>query len=133
MSESNITADEAFYQQGLRVLPFKASTSFLTVLLNCVVLVIFIKLKRTFSNLLFISLSLSDLIIGLVFMPLYIVNTTFYYWPFGNAASLGAVISCLAFLVIEISQWLPSALTVLVLAMHRFQQLYWPTSYKLSS
>ena len=125
---STINFEEIVYQNGLKILPLKLSITLLNVLLNTIAVLVFSKLKRTFSNLLFISLSLSDLIIGIFFMPLHIVNTIFYYWPFGNADSLGAIISCLALFVIETSQWLPSVLTVLILAVHRFRQLYWPTS-----
>ena len=127
MNSSSGSIEQDFYQQGLRLVPIKATIGFLAVLLNGVVLFVFVRLKRTFSNLLFISLSLSDLLIGLVFMPLYIANTTLYYWPFGDTADLVSLATCLLYLVIEVGQWLPSVLTVLVLAAHRCQQLYSPT------
>lgn len=60
---------------------FKISLTFASVLLNCIVIKIILRLnhrKRSFSNYLFLSSAIADLFIGMIPMPLMITYRIFY-------------------------------------------------------
>ena len=98
----------------------RAAQAFVISLSNAFILLVFYRIKKvTFSNLLFISLSISDLIAGFLALPLAIVSTKFEIWPLGD-------FMCVVYQILKFAQMRVSNQTVVVLSIHRFFQLFKP-------
>ena len=122
-TSTKITIDlNGFYWRGMQYYPFKATACFLIVSLNLIVFATFASMRRkTFSNVLFISIGLSNMLIGFTYLPYNMTINVLYYWPLGDFA-------CILFQIMSMAQWLPSAYSILLLSIHRFMFLTWQSS-----
>ena len=82
-------------------------------------LVIFCIRKKTYSNLLFFFNAIADFTTGLVSIPSMTVFTTIGYWPLGK-------IPCLIWVINDFSVVSIGAYTLLIIAIHRYQQITRP-------
>ena len=72
-------------QSALAKLPYNISIGVATFLLNAVQIYVFVLMKKkSFSNVLFLSLAISDLLFAAVEMPLFNTNQIFAVWPLGT-------------------------------------------------
>ena len=101
-------------------LTWQALVILLTSAANILLLYVLIfKIKDwTYSNICFISLSLSDFVEGAVAMPLMIVSSNIY--------NLNQFISYLM-VIVEYSQPQVQLYTIVILSWHRLRHLLWPT------
>ena len=100
------------------ILGIKILTIILTALLNGILIYIFgfsIK-KKSFSNLIFLSIAISDFIIGSLSMTSQVILDNFEEWPFDK-------FSCLTSVYIQYAIPDTTILALLILAMHRYIQL----------
>ena len=85
-----------------------------------IIYIILFRLKRkTYSNFLFLSGTLSDFMIGLMSIPFMTIFTTFGFWPLGKA-------TCIFWVINDFSIGTISIYSLLLMSVHRFRQLKWP-------
>ncbi|RNA17429.1 histamine H3 receptor-like, partial [Brachionus plicatilis] len=85
-----------------------------------IIYIILFRLKRkTYSNFLFLSGTLSDFMIGLMSVPFMTIFTTFGFWPLGEA-------TCIFWVINDFSIGTVSIYSLLLMSIHRFRQLKWP-------
>jgi hypothetical protein len=97
----------------------------ITTLGNLIVILCFIKYKhvRTINNYYILSLSIADLIIGLICMPFYAHNAfNNGYWRFG-------VPFCRIWLVIDYVSGTASVLQIVVISLDRCLSVVYPIKY----
>ena len=100
--------------------PLKLTQAILITLFNGVVLIAFIRLnKYTFSNMLFINLCVSDIILGCLDLPLSLVGLLVPQWPLGDVV-------CVIYQIVANSQFSVSGFLLLVTSLHRFLQFIKP-------
>lgn len=116
-SETAETNQSAF---KLTFFIFKICMAFMTVILNTMIIIIIVRLnkKQSFSNYLFLSSAIADLLIGLIPQPSMITYTYFYQ-------SLNGENSCFYWLILNNSCLFLniSLFNLLLITMHRYNQL----------
>ncbi|XP_064648106.1 D(2) dopamine receptor-like [Lineus longissimus] len=80
-------------------------------LLVCIAIIRFKKLRKK-ANFLLVSLSVSDLCIGVFILPVYIVTTILCYWPIDSI--------CFVFMALDISLCTASLLHICAIAVDRY-------------
>ena len=114
--EASLSEDE---ESGLKYV--KLTMALLIVLLNGYAAIILLRIKhRAFSICLFISISVSDMLIGIcVALPSALISST-ARWPFSSLA-------CYIYLTLRPINFMITVDTVFMLAIHRFIQLARPS------
>ena len=118
-SMSNSSYAASYPRPGTVEISFRILLALFILLLNAFILLVFLRMKRiSFSNLLFISLAISDFFVGAQ-LPLTLVLEISFIWPFGK-------FMCLFYNIWSSSQlWVSNTMTV-VMSIHRFIQLFRP-------
>lgn len=103
------------------LIPVKVLLAFINVFFNSyiIVLVLFVVKKRSFSNFLFMSGAIADLMIGLLSIPFMTVFTTVGVWPLGKFA-------CIFWIINDFSIGSISIYSLLFLSIHRYLQIKFP-------
>ena len=109
---------------GIQEAPLKIAQTAVGTVLNTLALIVLIYMgnKRTYSHCLFISLTISDLVISSVYSALSIYAYGYYKWPFGDAA-------CLFNSILSITQYVVSNSTLVMMSLHRSLLLSRPLTY----
>lgn len=99
----------------IALLSFKIMVAVVNLIFNSIIIFIVLYLikTKTFSNMLFMSCSLSNLIIGLIGVPSTIIVDKLNYWPLGKPL-------CIFWLTTDFSSGSISAMTYLIIALHRY-------------
>ena len=99
-----------FDRFGFAKMPYTGSIALLGFLLNSIQVYVFVSMKKlSFSNVLFLSIAISDAMFSAVVVPLATVNTTFPAWPLGafmcylNIIYLGVNFFCTNYWVMMLS------------------------------
>ena len=122
----NTTSELATIEVGIStfnfiVLPFKILLSAVTALSNLVIMIVIIFMikRRTYSNLIFLSMATADFFAGIISLPFMIIYSTFGYWPLGK-------VLCIAWCI---NDWSTGSLTLsslLMISAHRYFQIKSP-------
>ena len=115
------TSDEVISLFKFIVLPFKILLSVVTTLLNLVIMIviIFIIKRKTYSNMIFLSMATADFIVGIVSLPFMIIYSTFGYWPLGYAF-------CVAWCINDWTSGTVTLYSMLMISAHRYFQIKAP-------
>ena len=103
-------APELYDQNGMNRIPYIAVVAAATLILNSLQVYVFAKMKkRTFSNVLFLFIAISDAMFGAVSVPIFTVNQVFMVWPLGrfmcyvNIVLIGLNFSCSTYWILMLS------------------------------
>ena len=88
-----------------------------------IVITVIVKKEKTFSNCIFLSIALSDCIVGAIPMTFYALIYNFGYWPFGDSM-------CLLWVILDFSSCSISVYSSIVVSVHRLRQLILPYKTK---
>lgn len=106
----------------------KITIIIMTVLPNLLILIM-VKLitKKNYTDYLFMSKSVADLIVGTFSLPFMTIYTTFKYWPLKQFV-------CIFWVINDYSSCTVSIFNLLLVTIQRFQHLIWPlhTSEKIN-
>ena len=105
----------------LRMIPLYLLINICIIVLNMIVLWGFYNSKKTFSNCLFLSIALSDLLAGLLILPLTTISIVFFAWPLGS-------VMCYVKFLLAGTNFMISDMGLLFLTTHRFLQMIRPFS-----
>ena len=125
MNISNTTArtepDNSFLNEdGLEALPYLATESVTGTILNLFVIMVYVRMRKyTLSNVVFLMLSLSDLILSSFVTPLFIVYKSLNIWPLGSVV-------CHVFQIATLAQFPVSNQIIMIMALHRYLHLTKP-------
>jgi hypothetical protein len=100
------------------LLPFKITLIISTVTFNLLIIYIikFLIKKKTYSNTIFLSKSIADVIVGASSISFMTVFSSYGYWPLGHYL-------CVFWLVQDYSVCSVSIFNLLLITWHRYQQL----------
>lgn len=121
----NITNTSSVPEIGLLLywlLPLKVILSLVTAGLNLliIVVIVFIIKIKNYSNLIFLSMSIADFMVGSISIPFYTIYTTFgNYWPLGYYV-------CIYWLVNDYTVTTVSLQSLLIISTHRFFLIKFP-------
>jgi hypothetical protein len=120
---ATIAASIKNYHQEYLVLTIKLLIIFFTAFLNGLLIYIFtIVIKRCYySNLIFLSIAVSDFVVGSLSMTTQTLIDYMSYWPFGKP-------SCLLSIFMQYAMPDTTIIALLALAMHRYSQLRSPSN-----
>lgn len=127
-NETNTSNEEVklLIESALQIV--RISIIFLTVIPNflIIVTVIFIIKKKTYTNYLFMSMAMADLVIGAISLPFYTIYSTFKYWPLKQYV-------CIFWVINDYASCTVSICNLLLVTIQRFNHLVFPlkTSEKM--
>lgn len=103
------------------LLPFKIALGVINIIFNgyIIVLVLVIVKNKSYSNMLFLSGALADLMIGILSIPFLTLTTSVGFWPLGKSA-------CIFWVINDFSIGSISIYTLLIMAVHRYFQIKFP-------
>jgi len=121
-SSQNIT-DPIPQNNLIGLIPLKIILILFNIFFNGVVLtiILFIIKVKTFSNVLFATNALADLLVGILSVPFMIVYEAYEIWNLGKPL-------CLFWIIIDFSTASISVYTYLTIAIHRYIQIKFPYS-----
>ena len=107
--------------KNILFLSLKLSLALITTLLNAFIIFtfLFIFKKKTFSDLIFVSIAVSDFLIGSVTMSSQALVDYLSKWPFDKA-------TCITSIFVQYALPDTTVLSLLILTIHRYFQLYAP-------
>jgi hypothetical protein len=117
-TEEQVTVDST---SGVILLSIKIFIIFATIFLNLIIvfIVIFMTKKKTYTNILFMSMALADFMVGLVSLTSMTIFTWNGYWPLGYSA-------CVFWIINDFSCCVISLLDMVLICLHRLRQIVQP-------
>lgn len=106
---------------AITILPFKILIIILTVFLNLIIILssTIIKKEKTFSTYIFLSITISDLLVGCFSMSFMTIFTYFAYWPLGY-------IMCAFWIIVDYSTSTVNLISIFILTFQRYLLIKYP-------
>jgi hypothetical protein len=106
---------------AITILPFKILIIILTVFLNLIIILssTIIKKEKTFSTYIFLSITISDLLVGCFSMSFMTIFTYFAYWPLGY-------VLCAFWVIVDYSTSTVNLISIFILTFQRYLLIKYP-------
>ena len=121
ISMVNVSHPSPYFDfSGVSKLPYTISIAGATFMINMVQICVFFSMKkRSFSNVLFLSLAISDFMFAVFQVPLFTINQIYWTWPLGT-------VMCYVNILYFGVNFSSSNYLLMILAIHRLLQIVQP-------